>query len=106
MSQKKWLWSAVTSSPLSRATLITGLTCSSSSTRSPITIVRVPARWKDAHEVRPSGGVIRTPAAVTARSERGTETLNAPSFSSSLPLAPVSCSMRAVSNPAPALLTV
>src|SRR5207245_146075 len=57
-----------------------------------------PAGSKAAHEVRPSGGVTWTPAAVTERSLRGTETLKTPSFSSSVPLAPVSSSMRAVSR--------
>ena len=98
-SQKKWLWSAVTSRPLSSATLMTGLTWSSASTMSPITIVSLPLRLKAAQDVNPIGGVRCTPAALTVRSLRGTETLNAPSFSSSLPLAPVNCSMEAVSNP-------
>src|SRR5436190_18679131 len=53
---------------------------------------------KAAQEVRPSGGVIFTPAVVTFRSARGTLTLKTPSFSSILPLAPVSCSIFAVSS--------
>src|SRR5688572_17977233 len=48
------------------------------------------------------GGVTRTPAAVTARSVRGTETLKTPSFSSRTPFAPVSLSIRAMSSPPPA----
>src|SRR5438093_636238 len=73
-----------------------GLTWSSASTMSPITIVSLPLRLKVAQDVNPIGGVRRTPAALTVRSLRGTETLNVPSFSSSLPLAPVNCSMEAV----------
>src|SRR5258706_377879 len=42
-SQKKWLWSAVTARPLSRAALMTGLTCSSVKHMSPIIIVWSPA---------------------------------------------------------------
>ena|SRR5207249_3407396 len=75
-----------------------GLTWSSASTMSPITIVSLPLRLKVAQDVNPIGGVRRTPAALTVRSLRGTETLNVPSFSSSLPLAPVNCSMEAVLN--------
>src|SRR5437867_116935 len=101
LSQKKWLWSAVTSSPLSSATLITGLTWSSRRTMSPMTTVWFPALLKAAQDVSPIGGVSFTPAAVTERSARGTETLNTPSFSSSLPFAPVSCSIRAVSSRGP-----
>jgi hypothetical protein len=39
------------------------------------------------------GGGIFTPAVITWRSVRGIETLKTPSFSSSYPLAPVSCWM-------------
>src|SRR4026209_203314 len=59
-----------------------------------------PARVNAAHDVSPMGGVMWTPADVTARSERGALTLNTPAFSSSFPLAPVSCSMRAWSSAA------
>ena len=44
------------------------------------------------------GGVILTPAAVTARSVRGTLTLKTPSWVLSSPLPPVSCSILAVSS--------
>src|SRR5207249_4259676 len=81
VSQKKWLCKAVTSSPLSRAALITGLTWSSSKTRSPITVVCRPTSLKAAHEVSPMGGVRWTPATVTLRSLRAAETLKTPSFS-------------------------
>src|SRR4051812_22471390 len=67
-----------------------------------MTIVCLPMRMNAAQLVSPSGGVMRTPAAVTVRSLRGTETLNTPSLSLSLPLAPVSSSIRAVSSLAPA----
>ena len=70
---------------------------------SPITIVCLPALVNAAHAVRPSGGVIRTPAAVTLMSLRGSDTLKTPSFSSSVPLAPVSSSMPAVSKGAAGL---
>src|SRR5213595_2795722 len=66
---------------------------------SPITMACAPVGWKAAQAVRPMGGDILTPPAiVTARSVRGTETLKTPVLSSSLPLAPVNCSMRAVSS--------
>src|SRR5437667_12862882 len=45
-------------------------------TRSPMTITWSPARLKAAQEVRPRGGVNRTPAAVTARSARGARHLD------------------------------
>ena len=70
-SQKKWLCSAVTSSPLSSAALIAGFTWSSVSTMSPITMVCAPPPLKAAQAVRPSGGVRRTPAAVALMSARG-----------------------------------
>src|SRR5712664_4067967 len=66
---------------------------------SPITTVCAPAFVKAAQAVRPRGGVILAPAAVIARSLRGISTLKTPSFSFHLPFSPVSCSMRAVSNP-------
>ena len=53
------------------------------------------------------GGVIFTvPLILTARSLRGSETLNTPSFSLSLPVTPVSFSMLAVSRPPGAALGV
>src|SRR5262245_10267022 len=71
-------------------------------TVSPMTMVSPPIFLKDAQEVRPMGGVIRTPEAETARSVRGTATLNTPgSLGSSFPLAPVRRSMRAVSRAVP-----
>src|SRR4029079_3699437 len=66
---------------------------------SPITIVCLPAFVNAAHPVRPSGGVMRAPATVAAMSARGSDTLNTPSFASSAPFAPVSCSIAAVSRP-------
>ena len=80
------------------AALIAGFTWSSVRTTSPITMVCAPPPLKAAQAVRPSGGVSFTPAAVEPISLRGYETLNVPSFSSSLPLSPVSCSIFAVSN--------
>src|SRR6516165_4348364 len=56
-----------------------------------------PSRLNEAQDVRPMGGVIFTPAMTTERSLRGTETLNTPSFSSRVPLAPVSRSILPVS---------
>src|SRR5437773_2984705 len=64
---------------------------------SPMTTVLLPIRLNEAHDVRPIGGVIRTPATLMSRSARGTDTLKTPS-SSSFPLAPVSSSIRAVSG--------
>ena len=98
VSQRKWLCSAVTSRPLSRAALMTGFTWSSSRTMSPMTTVCRPTCWNEAHDVRPIGGVRCTPATRTSRSSRGTETLKTPSFGSSFPLAPVSSSIRTVSS--------
>src|SRR5438876_6544229 len=63
---------------------------------SPMTTVCWPMRLKEAHDVSPIGGVMRTPATLTSRSPRGTETLKAPSLSSSLPFSPVSSSIRPV----------
>src|SRR5262245_39097983 len=60
-----------------------------------MTTVWEPARLKAAQQVKPMGGVIRTPATVTWRSARGRLTLNTPSPASSFPLAPVSCSILA-----------
>ena len=51
------------------------------------------------------GGVILTPAVVTARSVRGTLTLKTPSWVLSSPLPPVSCSILAVSSAASAAPT-
>ena len=65
---------------------------------SPITIVCLPARVNAAQDVSPSGGVMRTPAAVALMSARGSETLKTPSLASSVPLAPVSSSIAAVSS--------
>src|SRR5882672_3310385 len=65
---------------------------------SPMTTVFLPTRLNEAHDVRPIGGVIRTPATLTSKSLRGTDTLKTSSFSSRLPLAPVSPSIRAVSG--------
>src|SRR5215472_2953699 len=66
---------------------------------SPITMVRLPSRLNAAQLVSPIGGVIFTPAVVTDKSLRGTDTLNTPSFALSAPFTPVSSSMRAVSSP-------
>src|SRR5436305_3108557 len=52
----------------------------------------------EAQQVSPIGGVIFTPPAVTLMSLRESDTLNTPSFSSSFPFAPVSCSIFAVSR--------
>jgi hypothetical protein len=68
-----------------------------------MTIVRVPTRWKAAHEVSPIAGVRRTPPARTSISPRGAVTLKTPALSSRFPFAPVSRSMRAVSRGAAAL---
>src|SRR5262249_34821843 len=68
---------------------------------SPITMVRLPSRLNAAQLVRPIGGVIFTPAVVTDKSLRGTDTLNTPSFALNAPFTPVSSSMRAVSSLAP-----
>ena len=58
-SKKKWLCSAVTSRPLSRAADITGFTSSSNRTRSPMTISSVcECGVNAAHEVRPRNGCI------------------------------------------------
>src|SRR5450432_340313 len=69
---------------------------------SPMTIVWLdaclPVFVNAAQAVRPSGGVIRTPAAVALMSARGNETLKTPSLASSAPLAPVSASIAAVSK--------
>ena len=70
-SQKKWLCSAVTSRPLSSAALIAGLTWSSVSTMSPMTMVCALPPLKAVQAVRPSGGVSFTPAAVEPISSRG-----------------------------------
>ena len=67
-----------------------------------MTVVWFPERVNAAHDVRPIGGVMCTPPEVTLRSVRGALTLNTPAFSSSLPFAPVSCSMRAWSSCGPA----
>jgi hypothetical protein len=77
---------------------MTGFTWSSKRTISPMAMTWSPAFWKAAHEVRPNGGVILTPAAVTSRSLRGTLTLNTPSFSLNSPLTSVSRSIVAVSR--------
>src|SRR3954464_948846 len=63
-----------------------------------MTIVCSPTFVNAAQHVRPIGGVIFTPPDVTARSERGMLTLKTFSFSSSFPLAPVNCSILAVSS--------
>src|SRR6266540_3351835 len=77
---------------------MTGLTCASVSTMSPITMEALPEPVNEAQDVSPSAGVIRTPPEDTARSERGTETLKTPSFSFQEPLAPVSLSIVAASG--------
>ena len=79
---------------------MTGFTWSSSTTMSPITITCAPARMKAAQAVSPSGGVIFTPAAVTASSARGIDTLKTSSLASSAPFIPVSSSIFAVSSDA------
>ena len=66
-----------------------------------MTMTPDPADSKAAHELSPAAGASFTPPTATARSVRGTETLNTPSLRSSLPSAPVSCSMRAESSAAP-----
>src|SRR5262245_12468280 len=67
-------------------------------TKSPMTMSLFFAHLNPAHEVRPIGGDIVTPPMTTARSVRGTDTLNTPSFSSSAPLAPLSRSIAPVSS--------
>src|SRR5213595_3172172 len=83
-SKKKWLCSAVTWSPLSRAALIVGFTCGSVSVMSPMTIVLSPAAWNAAHVVRPWNGCIFAPSMTAARSPRGTLTFAMPFFTSGL----------------------
>src|SRR6266545_478108 len=77
---------------------MTGLTCASVSTMSPITMEALPEPVNEAQDVSPSAGVIRTLPEDTARSERGTETLKTPSFSFQEPLAPVSLPIVAASG--------
>src|SRR5713226_384869 len=62
----------------------------------------LPARLNAAHEVRPIGGDIFTPAMITDKSLRGTDTLNTPSLPSRTPLAPVRRSIAPVSIAVPA----
>src|SRR5438552_12926599 len=64
-----------------------------------MTITWSPIGLNAAQQVRPIGGVIFTPPAVTDISLRGMLTLNTPSFSLIFPLAPVNCSIFAASNP-------
>src|SRR5713226_6457325 len=66
-----------------------------------MTMSSLPSRLNVAHEVRPIGGDIFTPAITTERSFRGTDTLNAFSFSSKAPFAPVRRSMVVVSIAVP-----
>ncbi len=54
---------------------MTGVTSSSVSTRSPITIAASPIRLKATHEPSASAGLSRTPPAVTCKSVRGRLTL-------------------------------
>ena len=77
---------------------MTGFTWSSRRTMSPMTTVCSPVFLKAAHEVSPIDGVNLTPATVTAKSLRGSETLNTPSLELNVPFAPVSSSMRVVSR--------
>jgi hypothetical protein len=77
LSPRKWLWSAVTSSPFSKAVLMTGLTWSSLSTMSPITMASAPIGSDAAQEVSPEGGVSLTLPTVSARSVRRTDFENA-----------------------------
>src|SRR5258707_12191411 len=67
-------------------------------TRSPMTMSSLSSRLNAAHDVRPIGGDIFTPATIPERSLRGADTLNTPSFSSSAPLAPVKGSFAAESG--------
>src|SRR5438034_11510965 len=83
-SKKKWLCSAVTWRPLSRAALIVGFTCGSVSVMSPMTIVLSPAAWNAAHVVRPWNGCILAPSMTASRSPRGTLTFAMPFFTSGL----------------------
>src|SRR5713101_1827812 len=62
----------------------------------------LPSRLNAAHDVRPIDGDIFTPAMITDKSLRGTDTLNTPSFSSRAPLAPVRLSIALVSIAVPA----
>src|SRR2546422_9353443 len=83
-SKKKWLCSAVTWSPLSRAALIVGFTCGSVSVMSPMTIVVSPAAWNAAQVVRPWNGCIFAPSMTAPRSPRGTLIFAMPFFTSGL----------------------
>src|SRR5437879_1862390 len=83
-SKKKWLCSAVTWSPLSRAALIVGFTCGSVRVMSPMTIVVSPAAWNAAQVVRPWNGCIFAPSMTAPRSPRGTLTFAMPFFTSGL----------------------
>src|SRR5205085_8480387 len=70
-----WLWSAVCMTPPSCSFVITGITSSSVSTRSPITIVSLPIFLKATHEPSASAGLTATPPTVTCKSLRGRLTL-------------------------------
>src|SRR6266851_9320847 len=66
-----------------------------------MTISSLPSRLNAAHDVRPIGGDIFTPAMITDKSLRGTDTLKTPSFSSKAPFAPVRRSIVMVSIAVP-----
>src|SRR5258706_9013727 len=75
--------------PLSSAALMTGLTSSSKTTRSPITIASTPGfspGVKPAHDVSPmNGGTLLKPSMLTGKSLRGNDTVTALSETSGLP---------------------
>ncbi len=63
-----------------------------------MTIVPPGVAWNAAQDVRPIGGVTRTPSEETERSVRGTATRNTFSFSFQVPLTPVRRSIAVVSR--------
>src|ERR1043166_1961032 len=74
-SRITWLCSADISTPPSSSLVSTGVTSSSVSTRSPITIVMSPVFLKATHEPRASAGLSSIPPTVTFKSLRGRLTL-------------------------------
>src|SRR3954462_14992571 len=79
---KKWLWSAVTSTPLSSSKLITGFTSSARRTKSPITIASETPGFpgeKAVHDVSPMKGGSFQPSTATLMSLRGKVALTTPS---------------------------
>src|SRR5215813_8644140 len=70
----RWLWTAVTSSPLAKRPDITAGISASSRTRSPITIARSPTCLNAAYEPSAKPALTGTPLTVTLRSVRGIPT--------------------------------